>query len=124
MKFKRIRDYIKPIKTGAGVTIGYKVIKNKTYHSKRYNKDIDIKTTDKPYDGATWAKDVDSLAWPMHDVLCREGCFSDGSECNNWQASRVISDILKDDGYWFRARLWFAGTWLIGGNKARKNGML
>ena len=114
MKFKRIRDYIKPIKTGAGVTIGYKVIKDKTYHSKRYNKNIDIKTTDKPYDGATGAFDIDSFAWVFHDVLKRELKFSDGSGCSNWQASFVIYDILKEDGFGFRARTWYISTLVWG----------
>ena len=118
-----IYDYIETINTGSGKVIGYKVIKDKTYHSKRYAKSVTIKATDKPYDGATGAMDIDSFGWLFHDVLCRDGCFDDGTPCNNWQASMVLSDILEEEGRWFRARSWFIATWLFGGNKARKNGM-
>lgn len=119
-----IYDYIEKIKTGSGKVIGYKVIKDKRYYSKRYQKFIYIKATDKPYDGATGAMDIDSFGWLFHDVLCRDGCFSDKSKCTNLQASTVLSDILKDEGRWFRRGSWFIATWLFGGGKARKNGML
>lgn len=118
-----IYNYIKPIKTGDGVVIGYRVIKNKSYLSRRYNKRVEIKTTDKPYDGATGAFDIDSFGWLFHDVLCRDGFFSDGSKCTNLQASSVLSDILSEEGRWFRRGSWFVATWLLGGGKARKNGM-
>lgn len=119
-----IYKYIEKIKTGSDVVIGYRVIKNKTYFSKRYSKSIEIKTTDKPYDGATGAMDIDSFGWLFHDVLCRDGCFSDSSKCTNLQASTVLSDILKSEKRWFRARTWFLATWLFGGGKARKSGMI
>jgi hypothetical protein len=118
-----IYDYIEPIKTGDDVVIGYIVFRNKTYYSPRYKKRIEIKTSDKPYDGATGAIDIDSFGWLFHDVLCRDGCFSDGTACNNWQASMVLSDILAEEGRWFRAKTWLVATWLLGGGKARKNGM-
>ena len=120
-----IYEYIEKIKTCAGVTIGYRVIKDKDYFSKRYQKHIRIKTTDKPYDGATGplVPDINSFGWLFHDVLCREGRFEDGTPCTNWQASKVLADILKSEGRWFRGRSWFVATWLFGGGKARKNGM-
>jgi len=118
-----IYDYIKKIKTGSGVVIGYRVIKHKSYFSKRYQKRVDIKITDKPYDGASGAKDINSFGWLFHDVLCRDGCFADGTKCTNWQASQVLSDILKSEGRWFRSKSWLWATWLFGGGKARKNGM-
>ena len=118
-----IYQYIEPIKTGDGKVIGYLVIKNKSYFSKRYQKRVEIKTTDKPYDGATGAFDIDSFGWLFHDVLCRDGCFSDKSRCTNIQASFVLSDILSAEGRWFRQGSWFFATWLFGGGKARKNGM-
>ncbi|MCP4987595.1 MAG: hypothetical protein GY928_16510 [Colwellia sp.] len=118
-----IYKYIKKIKSGDGRVLGYRVIKNKTYHSKRYNKTVSIKTTDLPYDGATGAMDIDSFGWLFHDVLCRDGCFDDGSECSNWQASQVLSDILKEEGRWFRSKTWFVATWFLGGGEARNNGM-
>lgn len=120
---KSIYEYVEPIKTGSGVVIGYRVIKSKSYFSKRYQKRIDILKTDKPYDGATGAFDIDSLGWLFHDVLCRDGCFADGTKCTNWQASMVLSEILAEEKRWFRAKTWFVATWLFGGGKARKNGM-
>lgn len=114
MTFKKINGYIRPIKTGAGAVIGYKVIKDKTYYSKRYGKTVEIKTTDKPYDGATGAFDIDSFAWVFHDVLKRDKCFSDGTYCSNTQASFVIYDILREDGFWFRARSWYLATLVWG----------
>lgn len=122
-RHESIYDYVAPIKTGSGVVIGYKVFKNKMYYSRRYNKDVEITVSDKPYDGATFATDINSFGWLFHDVLCRDGKFKDGTPCNNLQASTVLSDILKSEGRWFRARSWFLGTWLFGGGKARKNGM-
>ncbi len=121
---KSIYDYVQPIKTGSEEIIGYRVIKPKTYHSRRYNKDVVIKPSDEPYDGATGAFDIDSFGWLFHDVLCRDGCFNDKTKCTNLQASTVLSDILSDEGRWFRSKTWFIATWLFGGGKARKNGML
>lgn len=94
-----------------------------SYYSKRYKKHV-IAIKGDQFDGATGALDIDSRGWIFHDVLCRDGCFSDGTPCSNWQASTVLSDILKDEGRWFRGRTWFAATWLFGGGKARKNGMI
>lgn len=105
-----IYDYVDPIKTGDGLIIGYKVIRYKSYFSRRYQKRIEIKTTDKPYDGATGAFDIDSFGWLFHDVLKRDKKFSDGSKCSNWQASQVLSDILKSEGRWFRSKTWFLST--------------
>lgn len=118
-----IYDHIKRIKTGSGVVIGYQVIKDKYYFSDRYNEWVRIKTTDKPYDGATGARDINSFGWLFHDVLTRDGKFDSGALCTNWQASQVLSDILKSEGRWFRSKSWFVATWLFGGGKARKNGM-
>ncbi len=118
-----IYDYVQPINTGSGVILGYRVIKDKEYYSKRYNKRVQIRATDKPYDGATGAFDIDSFGWLFHDVLCRDGAFTDGTLCDNWQASQVLSDILKSEGRWVRSKTWLWATWLFGGGKARKNGM-
>ena len=92
-----IYDYIESIKSGAGVVLGYQVMKDKDYFSKRYQKHLKIKASDKPYDGASGAMDIDSFGWLFHDVACREGCFSDGTPCTNWQASKILSDILKSE---------------------------
>ena len=109
-----IYDYVVPITTGSDKIIGYRVIKDKTYWSRRYEKHVRILTTDKPYDGATGAFDIDSFGWLFHDVLKRDKKFSDGSTCTNWQASQILSDILKGEGRWFRASTWFLSTLLWG----------
>ena len=118
-----IYDYVEPITTGSDEIIGYRVIKDKTYWSRRYEKHVRILTTDKPYDGATGAFDIDSFGWLFHDVLCRDGCFEDGTKCTNAQASFILSDILSSEGRWFRSKTWLVATWLFGGGEARKNGM-
>ena len=101
----------------------YVMLETISYYSKRYDKHVIALKGDK-FDGATGAMDIDSRAWIFHDVLCRDGCFADGSACTNWQASAVLSDILKDEGRWFRRHTWHWATWLFGGGNARKNGML
>ena len=118
-----IYQYVEPIISGDDRVLGYRVIKDKTYYSKRYNKEVCIKVTDKPYDGATGAFDIDSFGWLFHDVLCRDGKFEDGTICTNWMASSVLSDVLKSEGRWFRSRSWFIATWFGGGGKARDNGL-
>ncbi len=92
------------------------------YYSERYDKYV---TVPKGYtsDGATGAIDIRSDSWWVHDKLCDFGLFDDLSPCNNLQASAILSDILKDEGRWIRARTWFVMTWLFGGGAARKNGM-
>lgn len=92
------------------------------YYSKRYNKSVSVP---KGYesDGATGARDINSKAWWIHDILCDKGEWLDGTLCTNWQASTVLSDVLKEEGRWFRARTWWLATWLFGGGEARKNGM-
>ena len=100
----------------------YKLIKTIHYHSKRYNKNVTVLAGTRS-DGATGAYDINSSSWWVHDELCIRGRFDGGSLCTNWQASRVLSDILKSEGYWFRSRTWFVMTFLFGGGRARKNGM-
>lgn len=92
------------------------------YFSKRYNKYVTV-PVDYPSDGATGARDIDSIGWWVHDKLCDFGVFDDGTQCTNLQASTILYDILKSEGYWFRARSWWIATWLLGGGEARRNGM-
>ena len=103
---------------------GYSYVMKTTlkYFSPRYRRWVIAKKGD-VFDGATGAIDIDSKGWIVHDVLCRDGVFEDGSKCNNWQASKVLSDILADEGRWFRSQTWLVATWLFGGGKARDNGM-
>jgi len=92
------------------------------YYSERYDKAV---TVPKGYqsDGATGALDIFSESWWVHDVLCDRGTWDDGTPVNNWEASRVIADILKSEGRWLRSKYWFWATWFMGGGKARENGM-
>tara|TARA_R110002096_G_scaffold128126_1_gene276335 strand:- start:561 stop:926 length:366 start_codon:yes stop_codon:yes gene_type:complete len=93
------------------------------YFSLRYGKWVHCHVCMKS-DGATNAMDIDSFSWLVHDKICDIGLFQDGTKCTNKQASMIISDILKSEGKWFRAKTWFVATWLFGGGKARKNGLL
>ena len=127
-------------------TYKYILLQEIKYFSKRYGKWVTV-----PFkyhsDGATGAMDIQghiravkisdtldgevspeeviytSLAWWVHDKLCDSGKFDDGSLCTNWQASRILSDILKEDGHKYRQYYWLWSTWLFGGGEARKNGM-
>ena len=122
IKKESIWDYVDKIKADDGNVLGYRLAENIAYFSVRYGKWIGAEKGDRS-DGATSAKDIDSFGWIFHDELCSGGAFEDGTECTNWQASHVLTDIMKDEGYWFRTRSWFVATWLFGGGKARKNGM-
>ncbi len=93
------------------------------YYSKRYNRWVVLEQYFES-DGATGAYDINSFGWLVHDKLCDTGKFNNNDKCNNWQASKVLSDILDDENRWFRKHTWFWGTWVFGGGKARKNGML
>lgn len=112
----------------------YKNPKEIVYRSKRYGKTVTV-PEDYLSDGASGpASDIWSNAWWVHDWLCGSYCgagpkpvggiWDDGTRLTNWQCSRVLSDILKSEGRWFRSRSWLWGTFLFGGNKARKNGMI
>lgn len=116
-----IFDNIKLKSNGKG-GYNYVITQQVSYFSMRYQQFI-IAEKGEHFDGATGAMDIDSKAWIIHDVLCRDGCFAGGDVCTNLQASTILSDILKEDGFWFRARSWFTATWLFGGGKARDNGL-
>lgn len=94
-----------------------------SYYSTRYDCIVRGKKGE-VFDGATGAIDIDSYGWVIHDILCRDGCFADGTPCNNWQASMVLHDVLRSEGRWFRKYTWFLATWLFGGGKARDNGLI
>jgi hypothetical protein len=94
-----------------------------TYHSERYGRSITIHKG-YPSDGATFAPDIDSDGWWVHDRICETGAWDAGTKITNWQASMVLYDIMRDEGYvgWF-SRVWRTVTFLIGGGAARENGM-
>lgn len=122
VKTQSVFDFVNVIRATDGKKLGYEVKENLAYWSVRYRKWVTIKKGDKS-DGATSAPDIDSWCWLIHDDLCNFGVFEDGTKCTNWQASKILSDILRAEGKWFRSFTWFAATWLIGGGKARDNGM-
>ena len=93
------------------------------YHSFRYGKCV-VVPEGYPSDGATFAADIYSDGWWIHDKLCDSGMFEDGTPCTNWQASQILSDVLADEGRWMRKHYWKWATFLLGGGKARENGML
>jgi hypothetical protein len=117
-----VHHYVDEIKADNGKTLGYRVRCNVAYYSARYGKWVGVEKGDRS-DGATGAKDLNSFGWLFHDELCNDGTFEDGSMCTNWQASHVLTDIMQAEGFWFRTRSWFLGTWLFGGGAARANGM-
>ena len=114
--------YVELLTAGDGKVLGYRLRQSLAYYSKRYKKWIGAEEGDR-YDGATCAPDIDSFCWLFHDELCNDGTFEDGTTCNNWQASRVLSDIMRDEGRSVRPWTWLAATWLFGGGKARANGL-
>lgn len=101
---------------------GYEVAERYTYYSKRYNRTLTIPLWFYS-DGATGARDVESDAWFIHDLVCRYGVWDDGTKIDNWTASTILADILWEDGFHFRALSWWFATYLFGGGAARENGM-
>lgn len=115
-------SYVEVIRANDGSALGYRVTKNIAHFSARYGKWIGCEAGDKS-DGATFAKDINSFCWLFHDELCNDGEFECGTKCNNWQASHVMTDIMVLENYYFRSITWFWATWIVGGGKARENGM-
>ena len=110
------------IKEDLGDGMKYTLLENVLYYSKRYNNLVALNIGYRS-DGATGALDIESLAWWIHDKLCVDGCWLDGTKITNWQCSTVLSDILKEEGRWARSRYWFLLTFALGGGECRKNGL-
>lgn len=91
----------------------------KVFHSVRYNRYVEVKQN-QVRDGASGARDIISFAWWVHDQLCADGVWANGDECSRLQAAMVLHDILREEGYWFRAKTWGFATWLLGCKKVRK----
>lgn len=89
------------------------------YLSVRYCRLVKIKE-DQVRDGASGAKDIESLAWWVHDQLCAEGAWYDRSDVTPWQAAMVLYDILREEGRWFRARTWLLATYFAGCRRAHE----
>lgn len=89
-----------------------------TYHSQRYGKTLTIPVGYRS-DGATGAFDILSAGWWAHDWLTDPNPFDDGTFATNWQASNILHDILKAEGYWVRAEFWRWATFNFGGEKLK-----
>ncbi len=101
---------------------GYKfcLMKASSMYSKRYNKWVYLPLAMKS-DGATCARDLTgSWSWLFHDILCRDGHFTDGTPCTAWQASMILKDILCAEGRTFRRYTWKWATFLAGSWKNKK----
>lgn len=83
------------------------------YYSRRYKKGVTI-PPGFVSDGATFAPDIDSKGWWFHDWLKDIKQWDDGSYCSNWQASWVLSDILREEGRYIRSVTWFLATLIYG----------
>lgn len=95
----------------------YKADMDWTYYSERYGKAVRI-TQGQHRDGATGARDIVSLAWWIHDQLCADGHWLDGTDVTPWQAACVLGDILRSEGRWARATYWKYATLVLGCKKA------
>jgi len=94
-----------------GGSKGWVLDEDVCYYSPRYKKKIYIP---KGYesDGATGALDIRSLGWWVHDKMCEDMKWADGTPATRWQGSTVLSDILKDEGRYFRKTYWRYATML------------
>ena len=71
-------------------------------------------------DGATGAIDIESDAWWVHDELCADAVWDDGSPVTRTQAAAVLGDILASEGRWFRRITWPISTFIFGCRNVRK----
>jgi hypothetical protein len=99
----------------------WRLLENYTYTSPRYGKSVQLSAGDLS-DGATGAFDIHSCSWWVHDRLCLDACWADGSPCTAWQAATVLYDILKAEGRWVRAHYWRLTTFAFGCHETRRNG--
>jgi hypothetical protein len=89
----------------------YVIDEDFTYFSPRYKKHVFLPNGFRS-DGASGpAEDIVSTSWFIHDKMCKERKWMDGTPCTAWEASAVLHDILLEEGRWFRARTWFVATY-------------
>lgn len=105
---------VKHKKNGKKDVFYYEVIEEYKYFSERYKANV-VCPVGMVSDGATSAIDINSMGWLVHDRLCDTGLFENGRTCSNWQASKILADILKSEKRWFRAFTWKYATFLFGG---------
>jgi hypothetical protein len=125
-KLREMFDYIK-ISPDGNSGMKFMLLRDQAYWSKRYKHFIKAGSGFK-WNGADWVTDLEedekmSNGPLMHDILINNAVWEDGSPVSNWQASKVLKDILKAEGHGIRARTWFVFTFLLGGaNLKKKNG--
>jgi len=98
----------------------YEILEEINYLSERYGQMVRVPRY-RTSDGATGAKDLpESISWWVHDEMCLTGKWHDGTKCSPWQASMVLKDILKEEGYTRRQYTWKWATFFwtsLGWNK-------
>lgn len=100
----------------------YELLEEIVYCSPRYNKFITVPVGYKS-DGATGAVDLHtSRSFWVHDVICDRACWDDSTPITAWQAASVLSDLLGEEGRWFRRWSWKFSTFAFGCHKTRENG--
>ena len=98
---------------------GYLSDEELRYFSERYQKRVIVRRWTWS-DGATGAWDIHSNSWWVHDQLCKDGCWADGSDVTPWQAATVLGDILREEGRLVRATTWKYTTLMLGCKKAHE----
>ena len=48
--------------------------------------------------------------WIYHDWAYAWGKWDDGTRITRLQADEILSDVMKGEGHWFRARSWYAAV--------------
>lgn len=102
----------------------YRLEKEYTYYSPKYDKFITVEAG--VYDGATWAFDTVPVegnppSWLVHDQICNNPFWDDGSPISAWEAANVLSEILEANNYLIRSQTWKYATFAMGCKKARTN---
>lgn len=94
------------------------------YKSSRFDK---VKTLPARFfsDGATGVPDPEGTdAWFMHDILCQDPYWDDGTPLSNADASLVLYDIAVRDGYnLFASAAWIATHLLAECNHTDEHGL-
>lgn len=91
----------------------YRLLDDLSYFSSRYNKWV-VCEVGMLSDGATFAKDLPgSMSFWIHDRLCREHKFYDGTPCNAWKSSMILKDILDSEGRPIRQYTWKWATFIF-----------
>lgn len=108
-------------------TGGYRVLREYTYYSPRYDKRLTIKAGSFS-NGANWVPDpMGTDAWVIHDYICNKENWpdgvprwDDGTQIVNWDASMVLKDVSQRDGYSAFATVAFWATYFFGCRVAKR----